>query len=140
MDAVTMPAKDRYHADVVRALIKDGWTITDEQVAVILGERRLWIDIEAVKASQRLAILVEVKGFEHMPSPVDVSADAVGRYVLYRAALDYGEVDTPLFLAVPTAAYEGILNEDIGRQAIAKAGMNLIIFDPLKEEISLWIR
>jgi hypothetical protein len=135
-----MPAKDRYHAVVVRALIKDGWTITDEQVAVILGERRLWIDIEAVKASQHLAILVEVKGFEHMPSPVDYLADAVGTYVLYRAALDYGEVGTPLFLAVPTAAYEGILNEDIGRQAIAKAGMNLIIFDPVKEEIRLWIR
>jgi hypothetical protein len=36
-----MPAKDRYHAVVVRALIKDGWTITDEQVAVILGELRI---------------------------------------------------------------------------------------------------
>ena len=58
---------------------------------------------------------------------------------MYRAALNYGEVATPLFLAVPTAAYEGIFNEDIGRQAIAKAGMNLIIFDPDKEEISLWI-
>ena len=58
---------------------------------------------------------------------------------MYRAALNYGEVATPLFPAVPTAAYEGIFNEDIGRQAIAKAGMNLIIFDPDKEEISLWI-
>ena len=74
-----------------------------------------------------------------MPSPVDYLADAVGKYVLYCAALDYGEVATPLFLAVPTAAYEGILSEDIGRQAIAKAGMNLVIFDPDKEEVSLWI-
>jgi len=135
-----VPAKDRYHNAVVRALLKAGWVITDEQVAVILGERRLWIDIEAVKASDRLAILVEVKGFENMPSPVEYLAEAVGKYVLYRAALDYGEVATPLFMAVPTVAYAGILSEDIGQQAIARVGINLIVFDPMMEEIVQWIR
>lgn len=134
-----MPAKDRYHDAVIHALIKDGWAIADEQVAVILGERRLWIDIEAVKADDRLTILIEVKGFENMPSPVDYLAEAVGKYVLYRAALDYGEITAPLFMAVPIAAYDGILSEDIGRQAIAKAGINLIVFNPVEEEIALWI-
>ena len=134
-----MPAKGRYHDAVVHALTKAGWIVTAEQVAVILGERRLWIDLEAAKMSERLAILVEVKGFEKMPSPVDYLADAVGKYVLYRAALDYGGVTTPLFLAVPTAAYKGILSEDIGQQVISKADVNLIVFDPVEEEIVLWI-
>lgn len=134
-----MPAKDRYHDTVIRALVKDDWIVTDEQVAVILGERRLWIDIEAIRASERLAILVEVKGFERMSSPVDYLAEAVGKYVLYRAALDYGNVTAPLFMAVPIAAYDGNLSEDIGRQAIAHANINLIVFDPVEEEIVRWI-
>lgn len=135
-----MPAKDRYHNTVVRALIKAGWDITDEQVAVILGDRRLWIDIEAVNVTDHLTILVEVKGFEHMPSPVDYLAEAVGKYVIYRAALEYGEVAAPLFMAVPRAAYDGILSEDIGQQIIARTGINLLVFDPNREEIVAWIR
>ena len=134
-----MPAKDRHHDAVVHALIKAEWVITDEQVAVILGERRLWIDIEAVDPSGRRVILVEVKGFEHMPSPVDYLADAVGKYVLYRAALTYGEVETPLFMAIPVAAYNGIFSEDIGQQALAAAAISLIVFDPIHEEIIAWI-
>jgi len=59
---------------------------------------------------------------------------------LDRAALDYGEVATPLFIAVPTTAYAGILSEDIGQQAIARVGINLIVFDPIAEEIVQWIR
>ena len=134
-----MPAKDRYHDAVVRALIKAGWTITAEQVAVILTERHLWIDIQAVKASESLAILVEVKGFENQPSPVRYLAEVVGKYVLYRAALDYVGITTPLYLAVPAVAYDGILSEEIGQEAIMKAGIGLIIFDPVKEEITEWL-
>ena len=134
-----MPAKDRYHDVVVRALIKAGWTITAEQIAIILTERRLWIDIQAVKASESRAILVEVKGFENKPSPVESLAEAVGKYVLYRVALDYIEITTPLYLAVPTVAHEGILSEEIGHQAIIKAGISLVVFDPVKEEITQWL-
>jgi hypothetical protein len=76
-----LPAKDRYHDVVVRALIKAGWTITAEQIVIILAERRLWIDIQAVKASESRAILVEVKGFENRPSPVESLVEAVGKYV-----------------------------------------------------------
>ena len=135
----TVPAKDRYHDVVVRALAKAGWRTIGEQVAVILGDRHLWIDIEAVKESERVEILVEVKGFENMRSPVDYLADSVGKYVVYRAALDYGEVATPLYLAVPEAAHEGILREDIGRQVVMRLGIKLIVFDAIKEEIVLWI-
>jgi len=66
-------------------------------------------------------------------------AEAVGKYVLYHAALVYGQVETPLYMAVPVAAYRGIFSEDIGRQAIAAATISLIIFDPAHEEIIEWI-
>ena len=64
-----MPAKDRYHDVVIRALAKVGWHVTAEQVAIVTAERRLWIDLQVAKASERLVILIEVKGFENMSSP-----------------------------------------------------------------------
>jgi Holliday junction resolvase-like predicted endonuclease len=65
-----MPAKDRYHLTVVRALIKAGWNIVEEQYKLMVGERRLWIDIQAAKAEQTQIILVEVKGLENSLSAV----------------------------------------------------------------------
>jgi hypothetical protein len=38
-----MPAKDRYHDVVVRALRKAGWTILEEQVALSMPRRRVEI-------------------------------------------------------------------------------------------------
>jgi hypothetical protein len=55
-------------------------------------DRRLWIDIRAAKETERLAILVEAKGFENMSSPVEYLAQATGKYTLYRAALDYSRL------------------------------------------------
>jgi hypothetical protein len=98
-----VPAKDRYHDTVVRALLHAGWSVIEQQVAVVHARRRLWIDIHGVREAESLAILVEVTGFEKMLSPVDYLANAVGKYVLYRATLDYLGVATPLYLAVPIA-------------------------------------
>jgi len=133
-----MPAKDRYHDAVVRALVKNGWTITTEQMLVRFVERRLWIDIQAAKASEQLVIVVEVKGFESMPSLVDYLADAVGKYVIYLCALDYARLDARLYMVVPIVAYEGILNEEIGRRAIRKANIDIMVFDPEREEVIRW--
>jgi hypothetical protein len=134
-----VPAKDRYHDTVARALTKGGWTVTAQQVAVAVPGRRLWIDLRAVMARDSLVVLIEVKGFEKMPSPVDYLASAVGQYVLYRAALDLVGLSTPLYLAVPVAAYEGILGETLGKQAVETAGIRIMLFDPITEEIIQWI-
>jgi hypothetical protein len=134
-----LPAKDRYHDTVVRALIKEGWTITNEQYTIFVEERVLWIDIRAVKQAQDLVILVEVKGFENMPSAVNYLADAIGKYVLYRASLKYLRDQAPLYLAVPQAAYAGILSEKIGQQLIQEENVWLMIFNPETEEIVQWI-
>ncbi len=124
-----MPAKDCYHDTVVRALTKAGWTITSEQFPIVVEERHLWIDIHAEKESERLAILVEVKGFENPPSPVESLANATGKYILYLGALDYLKSTLPLYMAVSTVAYNGILREEIGKQTLQRVGMRLIVFD-----------
>lgn len=133
-----MPAKDNYHDTVVHALVRSGWTITDEQVTLVLPERRLWIDIEAEKASESMIILVEVKGFEN-PSQVEYFASAIGKYFIYIVALEWLKEEKPLYLAVPVDAYEGILKETLGQGVIQKIDLKLLVFDPLTEEVVQWI-
>jgi hypothetical protein len=133
-----VPAKDRYHDTVVRALAKAGWVTTGQQVAIALPGRRLWVDLRATRESDRLVVLIEVKGFEHTPSPVEYLAAAVGQYVLYRAALDYVGIALPLYLAVPTTAASGILDELLGQQVVKSAGLQLVVFDPVQEEVVEW--
>lgn len=134
-----MPAKDRHHDAVIRVLQKANWTLISEQVAIIIEGRRLWIDIQASKESENLVILIEVKGFEATPSPVEYLANATGKYTLYQTALDYLKIDLPLYMAVPVAAYRGILSEEIGKQTLKRNDVRLLIFDPEREEIVTWI-
>jgi hypothetical protein len=134
-----LPAKDAYHDTVVTVLRKAGWSPITEQIALIIEDRRLWIDLRAVHAAEQRAILVEVKGFEHMASPVDYLAQATGKYVLYRAALAYLKLDLPLYMAVPDAAYHGILSEEIGQQTRQQNDIHLLVFNPEGEEITAWI-
>jgi hypothetical protein len=44
-----------------------------------------------------------------------------------------------LYLAVAVAAYEGILGEELGRRAIETARIQIVLFDPVTEEIIKWI-
>ena len=134
-----MPAKDRYQDTVIRALQKAGWPLITEQIAIIVEDRRLWIDIRARKEAEDLAILIEVKGFEGMPSPIEYLANATGKYAMYRAALDYLQIEMPLYMAVPEAAYRGILSEEIGKQTLKHNNVRLLVFDPEREEIVRWI-
>ena len=134
-----MPARDRYHDVVVRALRKAGWTILAEQVAVSMPTRRVWIDIRASKNPDTFAILVEVKGFERLAAPVAYLADTIGQCVLYQTILEYAGVTDPLYLAVPAAALTGILGEELGQQLIRRTQVRLVLFDPVQEEIIRWI-
>jgi hypothetical protein len=132
-----MPAKDKYHDTVVRALEKEGWVVTS-QYEIVIGERRLWIDIRAAKESERIAILIEVKGFEGKGSQVEYLTSAVGQYVVYRAIIESSEGPLPLYLAVPLQAYEGIFAEPLGQLVVQNLNIVMIVFDPEHEEIVVW--
>jgi hypothetical protein len=134
-----VPAKDRYHDTVTRALINDGWTIEDEQFTLTVDDRNLWIDILASKGEPRLIILVEVKELDDVDSAIEALANALGKYELYRLALRVSKLDYPLYLAVTRQSYQGILSERIGELALGHAGILLIVFDAETEEIIKWI-
>ncbi|WP_308189114.1 element excision factor XisH family protein [Nostoc mirabile] len=38
------PVRDRYHENVKNALIKDGWTITDDPFHLKWGKRDMYVD------------------------------------------------------------------------------------------------
>jgi hypothetical protein len=139
-----MPAKDRIHDIVVRALRKDGWRIEREQPEMSLEGNKIYIDILAERTlitAERDAerIAVEVKGFTGPSEVVDLR-DAIGQYMLYRSVLPHFDPDRTLFLAVDeTTATTGILNSLMGRNVLHAAQVNVVIIDIVQEEVVSWM-
>ena len=134
-----MPAKDHYHDTVKRALIKDGWIIVQEQVYLSDNYRHVWVDLSARRETEATLILIEIKGFEGFSSLLDALMSALGQYVVYKAMLDYLNLTEPLYLAIPRTAHEGIFQAPVAQQAIQNLGVRLLVFDPVSEEVVLWI-
>ena len=135
-----MPANDKYQKTVTNALIKDGWQIADEQIALPIEGRNLWIDIEAVKTSSEKIILIEVKGFENIASPINYFQQVVGQLIMYRTAIKYWNLDSHiLYLAIPDYAYNSFFQETIVKLIITELELKLLIFNPEKEEITVWV-
>ncbi len=133
-----MPAKDRYHELVKRAFVKAGWTIAREQVYMSDNHRHIWIDLGIRRENDETLILIEIKGFDPSASMLDALMSAIGQYVVYRAMLDFLELQQPLYLAIPTTTYDGIFQIPVAKQAIVDLGIRLVVFNPLTEEIVQW--
>jgi hypothetical protein len=136
-----MPAKDTYHDALCAALLKDGWTITDDPFRLVWGERDFYVDVgaervmAAEKAGKRIA--VELKSFLGA-SPMHDLELALGQFLLYRSILEEQDPERVLFLAIPEDAAE-ILDEPVGHLLRAKHLLQVVVFAPLKEEILRWI-
>ena len=98
-----MPAKDIYHDTVKKALIKDGWKITAENLQLPWGGTRAYIDIIAdevlVAEKEGRKIAVEVKSFVGK-SNLSEFEKAVGQYLIYEQFLQELFPERVLFLAV----------------------------------------
>ncbi|MCC6613054.1 MAG: fatty-acid synthase [Anaerolineae bacterium] len=135
-----MPRRDEHHNTVVAALQKDGWIVTNTQPVIRVGKRRIWVDIRALKPETGSVTFVEVKEIVNTWSPVLALRNAIGQYLLYRAAMKYIGIDGQfLYLAVSSDAYAGILSEPIGRLVLTEAQIRLVVFDPKVQEIVRWI-
>lgn len=140
-----MAAKDIYHAPFVRALQKDGWTITDDPLTVTVEQTKLLIDIgaERIVAAERDGelIAVEIKSFVSLSAVQDLK-EAVGQFWLYDLALRQSaqEADRGLFLAVRDIVYEAVFVGGIGKLFLNSHSLRLIVFDPDREEITQWIK
>ncbi|NEP53411.1 MAG: fatty-acid synthase [Moorea sp. SIO3C2] len=136
-----MPAKDLYHETVKAALIKDGWSITDEPFTLEVGGRDLFVDLGAEKLliAQRKnqKIAVEVKSFISA-SPVRDFEQALGQYFLYEDLIKKLYPERELYLAVRHSIYNSFFKEELVQIVIESRHLKLLIFDENQEEITLW--
>jgi hypothetical protein len=137
-----MPAKDLYHDTVKTALIKDGWTITDDPLSLEVGGRDLFVDLGAEKlliadrGSQKIA--VEVKSFIS-PSPVKDLENALGQYILYEDIIAQEYPERILYLAIREEVYLTFFSEPIAQIPLKRRRIKLLIFDEIQEVITQWI-
>lgn len=123
-----MPAKDIYHNEVKNALIKDGWTITDDPYFIKYEDAELYADLAAEKpiAAERQGqkIVVEIKSFVGKSLMYDFH-NALGQYIVYRKLIQLTEPEYKLYLAVDDVVYENffqrksvqaVINENLAWQ------------------------
>jgi hypothetical protein len=134
-----MPAKDIYHNTVKNALIKEGWTITHDQYKLIIGEKRLYPDLAAIRANKgQEKIILEIKSFTGKSDVKDLE-QALGQYILYQHVLDIIEPEYDLYLAISTKIYENLFQKEIGQILLAKQTLRLLVFNVNNEVITQWI-
>jgi hypothetical protein len=137
-----MPARDTYHNAVKNALIKDGWTITHDPLAVEIDGDRLYIDlgaeqvIAAEKGTRKIA--VEIKTFGG-PSQMTDMERALGQYILYRIFLRRIEPDRELYLAVPQDVLEDLFQRAPGQGFLEDEQGKVFGVDNEQEEIKKWL-
>lgn len=137
-----MSAKDIFHDKVKNALIKDGWTITDdpytlkwdngENLLIDLAAERV---IAAEKNNEKIA--VEIKTFIGKSTMYDLHL-AVGQFMVYQIALEEKEPERILFLAVPMEVLQEIFLKPKASKLTARVDLKIIGFDVEKEEIVQW--
>jgi len=99
-----MAALDLYHDAVKNALIKDGWTITDDPLRLSYGGEDVYVDlgaekiIAAEKNGQKIAI--EIKSFLGHSEVKDLH-DALGQYIMYRDIMLANAMERTLYLPCP---------------------------------------
>ncbi|GBF82830.1 XisH family protein [Aphanothece sacrum] len=137
-----MPAKDIYHDTVKNALIKDGWTITNDPLSLKIGNKDIFIDIAAEKLlvadKKGQKIAVEVKSFIGT-SEVEDLKNALGQYVLYEKILQRQFSERILYLAIRSIIFSSLFSQEIGQILLEDNTLKLIIFEPEQEIITQWI-
>ena len=132
-------AKDIIHDAVKHALIKDGWTITDDQYTLRFGDERVYADLAAEHTiSPERVIVVEIKSFVGA-SLVQEFEKALGQYMLYAGILKLKEMPHKLYLALSDTAYYDINERLILSSILKQYQIPLIVVDITLEEIVKWI-
>lgn len=137
-----MPRLDTYHIPCRNALEKAGWTITHDPYQLDYEDVDLSIDLgaEFIVAAEKEGekIAVEIKSFRES-SLTYAFHSAAGQYNSYNMILMEVEPDRTLYLAVTVETYEKIFQKGIGRIALRKKLLKLIVFHLQNEEIVSWI-
>jgi hypothetical protein len=138
-----MAKLDTIHNAVKNALIKDGWTITDDPYIIEYEEITLYADLaaERVIAAEREGrkIVVEVKSFIS-PSRTQDFKLALGQYNLYLGLLEVTAPDRKLYLAVSDHIYSKYFRQKAVQLIAERYQLALLVVNLEREEVVTWIR
>ena len=137
-----MPRKDQIHEAVRNALIKDGWTITDDPYRIEYEEADVYADLRIEKGrsgDRTLTVLViEIKEFASI-SPMHRLEQALGQYQVYRSYLRQIAPDEQLYLAIDKASFDPLFSRKSFQRIVEDYRLALLVVDVPTEEISQWI-
>ncbi|MEX0718545.1 MAG: element excision factor XisH family protein [Planctomycetaceae bacterium] len=137
-----MPARDAIHDTVRNALVKDGWTITDDPYILEYEDLVVYPDLGADRSlgaergSERMVI--EVKSFLGRSSIYELE-HAIGQYLIYRILLSIRDPNCRLFMAVARDIHEEVFGNNAVRLIVAELAIRLLVIDPKHEEVVEWI-
>lgn len=136
-------AKDMIHNAVKHALIKDGWTITDDPLALTYEELRTFVDlgaerlIGATRNDEKIA--VEIKSFIGRSTVHDLEL-ALGQYILYLSLLEVKEPDRKLYVSVSHISYDLVFQGKAVQMLMQRNNVPLIVVNIETEEVLTWIK
>lgn len=137
-----MPAADIIHNAVKNALIKDGWTITDDQYTIGFEDVNVYADLAAERrlAAERAGrkIAVESKNFVGH-SRINDFERALGQYTLYHDFLSELEPDRKLYLAVSDVVYADLFALKAIQFVVRRHQLALLVVRMDTEEVIEWI-
>lgn len=138
-----MAAIDICEPQIIHALEKAGWQISEKPFTLRLDDRTVFADfsVRRVKHDGQFeeVIVLEVKCFTHPKNDLPEFYTAIGQYEFYRATLKLVGIEFPLYLAIPETAF-GRLNGDASvRQVIRSSNIHIVVVDTEREEIIQWI-
>ncbi len=136
-------ANDLFHHAVRKELESDGWKITADPYKVKILGVQYDVDLGAEKllAAERMneKIAVEIKSFVGASFIYEFHA-ALGQYLNYEIGIEVKEPDRLLVLAVPENVYITYFGIEAIRIAVDKFDIKILVFDPMTETVSKWIK
>jgi XisH protein len=137
-----MSRRDSLHFSVRRTLEKDGWTITDDPLILVLEKTLLKADLGAEKfftaEKGERKIAVETKDFA-VSSVISELEKTMGQLQLYQWALEEQEPERKLFLALSQVIYVKHFRKPIFQLAVRRNRINMLVYDSEQEVILQWI-
>lgn len=138
-------ARDIIHEIVKKAFINDGWKITDDPfILKLIDDKKSYeVDLGAEKLigieKGITQILIEIKSFAGS-STLHQFHETLGQYLDYRDAIEEGNVNRDLYLAVSANTYEQLIGINFIQRRIKKYGLKFVVVNLSQRKIKSWIK
>ena len=136
-----MPALDKCHPIMVRALQNDHWWPESKSPRLSVEDRTVIIDIRARRddnGTNQQILMVEVKCFPDEDTITTETYTALGQYIVYRGMLEALGDTTPLYLAVPESICQTVFDIVI-MKIVRDYQIKIIVVSLEQEKIVQWI-